>query len=74
MRSIGKKNIALVKKITKEEIVKRRTNISVLFSGIDYSGIEDNVIERLPVVLWDTWESADSEIHRIIQEEIAVAE
>lgn len=65
-RTIGKRNITLVKVITNEEIY-RATNF---MGNINYSGIEEKVIERLPKTLWDTWEMADSEIRRIIHDEI----
>lgn len=63
MRSIGKKNIALVKQITREEIQKMKDEPSL-------AGIEDKIIERLPESLWDTWEMADQEIRSIINDEI----
>lgn len=65
-RTIGKRNIALVKRITQEEI-KEATDFTGSYS---YSDIEQNVIDRLPKALFDTWEMADSEISRIISNTI----
>lgn len=65
-RTIGKRNIALVKCITREEI-KKATDF---MGNTIYSGIEEKVISRLPASLWNTWEMADSEIRRIIYDEI----
>ena len=64
MRSIGVKNINLVKRSTKEAVKDRHIN----YGTICYTGIEQEVIEQLPASLWDTWESADSEIRRIIND------
>lgn len=59
MRSIGKSNIEIVKRVTKE----------VINSGnIANSDVEDVVVKMLPEKMWDTWESADSEIRRIISD------
>ena len=58
MRTIGKKNIELVKKITREE-TKKSDNFGTL-SG--------RVMVRLPEKMWDTWESAHDEINRIIHD------
>lgn len=59
-RTIGKKNIALVEKLTRIEVEKNDT----LFTEV--VNVEDSVIEKLPESLWDIWESADAEIRRII--------
>jgi len=67
MRSIGKKNINLVKKLTKEVIKRRMLPWGEITS---YQGIDEEVIEKLPVELWDTWEMADQEIRRIINDTI----
>ena len=55
MRSIGKKNIAIVKKITREEMSR----------GGDEC-LDDRVVRKLDESLWDLWEGADAEIRRII--------
>lgn len=65
-RTIGKKNINLVKRLVKEEIKKATSEFGVT----QYSGIESQVVHRLPESLWDTWESADAEIRRIINDEV----
>ena len=62
-RTIGKKNIAIVKKLTREEIEIQTDPIS---KETNFVSVEDNVIEKLDVSMWDIWESADSEIRRII--------
>ncbi len=67
MRSIGKRNIDLVKRITLEEINKRKDCLGLRGS---YEGIEDQITTRLPMKLWDTWEMADQEIRRIINDTI----
>ena len=63
-RTIGKKNITLVKKITRKEIEKAK--MPYFIRSDSQPSIEDKVIEKLPASLWDIWESADSEIRRII--------
>lgn len=66
-RTIGKKNVALVKKLTLIEVEKNDK-----FTGV--VNIEDSVIEKLPTELWDIWESADAEIRRIIWDTESEAE
>ena len=63
MRSIGAKNIALVKKTTLE-LLKNHTD----FGQTDYSDVQNEVRAELPEEIWDTWESADAEINRIIND------
>ena len=65
MRTIGKKNINLVKKLTRQAIEKRKMPWGAVES---YVGIDEEIIDKLPVELWDTWEMADSEIRRIIND------
>lgn len=67
MRSIGIKNKNLVKRLTREAIEKRRMPWGKITS---YSGIDEEVREKLPVELWDTWEMADQEITRLIDDTI----
>lgn len=61
MRSIGKRNIALIKQIAMK-VFKENDKLM--------SYRDDNIIAivsaKLPDRLWDTWECADSEINRII--------
>lgn len=63
-RTIGRKNRNLVKRLTTEELEKTK--------GMPWlptppgQTIEEIVVEKLPVEMWDTWEGADSEIRRII--------
>ena len=78
MCSIGKKNIALVKKITKEVIAKCKKEHHSVIGYPNYQGIEDSITEHpLLAELFDSienyFEMADREIRRIIQSEIAVA-
>lgn len=60
MRSIGKKNIDLVKLTCKEAILE----------GVPFMNLNSTVRERLPQKLWDIWEGADAEIDAIIEDVI----
>lgn len=60
MRSIGKRNIQLVK----------NTMHLIFKEGIRLPELEQVTIDRLPSELWDTWEMADQEIRRIIHDEV----
>jgi len=66
VRSIGKKNRNLVKRLTIEELnkacFKAHPSISL---GRE---VERRVIDRLPVEMWDTWEGADNEIRTLIHD------
>jgi len=64
MRSIGRKNI----KIVKDEVIK------AINENHNRWEVEEIVIDRLPSSLWDTWEMADSEIRRIISDTISEEE
>jgi hypothetical protein len=69
MRSIGAKYIKLVKKLTQEEMKKA--------NGLgcpDYNGVRDSVLEKIPNNVFESWESANSEIERIIEDEIMAIE
>lgn len=68
IRSIGKKNINLVKKLTREAIKKRQKPYRSILEITCYQGIDEEIIDKLPVELWDTWEMADQEIRRIIND------
>jgi len=59
MRSIGRKNIELVKNETRRAVQETK----------GYN-VEDLVVSRLSDSLWDIWESADSEIRRVISDTI----
>ncbi len=59
MRSIGRRNIQLVK----DETIR-----AVKETG-SYN-VEDLVVSRLPESLWDIWESADAEIRRVINDSL----
>ena len=67
MRTIGKRNINLVKRLTKKALEKRKMPWGIVES---YQGIDKEIIDELPVKLWDTWEMADQEIRRIINDTI----
>ena len=58
-RTIGIANKNHIKKVTKEVMQK-----------FPHGDIVEMVTDCLPVKLWDTWESADSEILRIILDTI----
>ena len=66
MRSIGGKNVSLVKRLTKEAIEKRMPYVEMA----NYNSVEDEVVDQLPDKLWDTWEAADSQIRMIINDTI----
>ena len=63
-RTIGRKYKNMVKRFTFEELKKATSP----FGETQFSGIENAVVNRLPVELWDTWESADSEIRNLIDD------
>lgn len=69
MRSIGKKNINLVMKRTRQEVEKQR-KIDGLLSNLDYEAVRNHVKDSLPEALWDTWESAYTQIEHIIEDEL----
>jgi len=66
VRSIGKRNIEKVRELTKELMRKHTTP----WGDTDFSNVEEEVVELLPTELWDTWEMADQEIRRIINDVI----
>lgn len=65
MRSIGKKNIKLVKQLVQGEIKERRR-----YEQVNFSEIRDVVLDKIPDKVFDIWESAHDEIERIIHDEI----
>ena len=67
MRSIGVKNRNLVKRLTRETIEKRKMPWGEI---TNYQGIDEEVRDQLSSDLWDTWEMADQEINRIIDDTI----
>ena len=68
-RTIGRKNRNLVKRLVIEELEKTRGK--PWLPTPPRQTIEEIVIEKLPVELWDTWEGADSEIRRIIWDTVS---
>jgi len=58
-RSIGRRNIEKVKQET-EKAIREEGNYQV----------EELVISRLDENLWESWEGADTEIRRIIEDTI----
>jgi len=69
MRSIGKKNINLVKKEVDRELKRQKV---YPFSKINYIEATENIRKKLPLELWDIWEMADWEINRIIATELSL--
>lgn len=65
-RTIGKVKIRKLKAIISEEI-KKATNP---FGEVNWVKAETRVRERIPSDWYDTWESAWSEIDRIINDEV----
>jgi len=65
MRSIGKRNIANLEKIISEEYAK---DPSFQYGG---SSTEDRIKARVPAEWYDVWESAWSEIERLISDGIS---
>ncbi len=59
MRTIGTKNINYVKRMTRQAYEKD-TNVYI-----------EEIRDSLPGALWDSWEGADSEISRIIYDELS---
>ncbi len=62
-KTIGKKNVELVRRITKEEIAKKYSSEGIIEG---YQGVEAAVVERLPKAMWNTCEKAPWQIKRII--------
>ena len=68
MRTIGKKFRNLVRRQTIKLLKKRDRERAG--ENMRYYGIDNEIIESLPDEIWNTWEGADSEIRRIIDETI----
>ena len=60
-RTIGKRNIRRVKEEVKRVFWESNNNP-------DFTTLRDVVRDRLPVEMWGTWEMADQEIDRIIND------
>ena len=69
MRSIGAKNINMIKKMIGYEI-KRSYTFSP-FTSVDYSAVKAEVMSRIPDSVFDTWESAHAQINNIIDDELS---
>jgi len=65
MRTIGKKNINLVRKITRKYLPKWEKDPFKTFEDL-----KEMVFNELPDEIFDKWEGAYSEIVRIIEEEV----
>ena len=63
MGTIGKINKSLIRNIFAKEVKKRTTP----YGSVDYPSDEE-MIEKLPVEMWDTWEGSDSEIKNYIHD------
>ena len=61
MRSIGKKNIALVKKMADDLYIGGEHSISI---------IQDAILCFLPDKILNIWESAEDEIRRVVLDHI----
>lgn len=71
VRSIGRSNIALVRRVTQR--IKAQRNRPSFPGGPsygNYSGIREEVIDNLPLSMFDTWEGAYSEINNIIEDSL----
>ena len=68
MRTIGKR----FKEVVEQETLKHLRLRDATRPGetMRYSGIDKEIIDALPVELWETWEGADGEIRGIIDETI----
>lgn len=65
MRSIGVKNINLVKRVARAEVKRMEaTNLGMN----TFTGLEDNVMSKLPLTMFHTWEMAFQEINNLINE------
>ena len=63
MRTIGRKNKRIIRDIFAKEVKKRTTP----YGAVDYPSNEE-VIEKLPEEMWNTWEGSDSEIRNYIHD------
>ncbi len=66
MRTIGKKWKNIVKKETLAAI--RRREKEKAGEVMMFYGIDNEIVDNLPEEIWETWEGADGEIRRIIEE------
>jgi hypothetical protein len=65
MRSIGAKNIKLIKSLVREELSKFS-----ITDSIDYRVVRENVMARVPNAIFDTWEMAFTQVENVLNEEI----
>jgi len=70
MRSIGKWKIKKLKKIIHEEYNKKPRFGRPWMSRDNYQTLVDTINERIPEEWYDTWESAWSEIDRLVRDEL----
>ena len=68
MRSIGVRNINMIKKMVAYEIKWAKT--AHPFDNISYSGITQTVKERIPPSVYGIWEGAFTQIENIISDEL----
>ena len=68
MRSIGKVNKRKLLKIIQEEIDKQKD--TRFFNGLDHEKLDMEIDLRIPDHWYDIWESAWSEIRRLIDDAI----
>lgn len=68
MRTIGARYRNLVKRATKDALARRDKERAG--ENMRYYGIDNEIVDRLPEAIWETWEGADGEIRGIIEETI----
>ena len=67
-RTIGKVKIKKLKELVNKVIEEEHDNLFNM--DISKNAVEEKVIDRVPEEWFDIWESAWSEINRIVQDEI----
>jgi hypothetical protein len=68
MRSIGKWKIKKLNAIVQEEFDKMKPGQYSPWIDMDQVKLKENIKERIPAEWYDTWESAWSEIERLIED------
>ena len=66
MRSIGKRNITMLKAIIQQEIKR----MDKPWCGMDYKLLTKNIEDRIPKEWYDIWEMSYSQIENIINDEL----
>lgn len=68
MRSIGKVNIRKLSKIVQEEMDKRYIKGALAYFHPWNAKSKEAIIARIPSEWYDIWESAYTEIHRLVDD------